>query len=330
MKGTHPIIRRDAFSAPPRGRIGRRWHSPFAPFAFMMVLVLAGFGILALSEYAIYAAVYSSYPSYALQFDCLKFAVRGLYGGLVFAVFVGGWGTGLAGAFAGAPLVAGEFKRQTWDALATTPYTNKQIIYAKFAAALWRLRHWLGVQCIARAVLLLAGFLLWVAEVSASPYFAERIYDAFGRHSLLVAVMFGGAFGAFVILQPLLTAGAGASLGVLWSTLTTRPTLARGMAVATRLALWAGAWISVYIFYYKVIMPVYFDTDYEVMSISSYVMFCFPAHFYEFGTLIDVLFEVSVGWVIVLLGIALIVVLALIPIWLCLRAAAAMLSRQRA
>ena len=90
----------------------------------MLLLVAGGYWLLS----TIYAVFY--YYGYAPYGPVNRVAaiLYNLYYGLALALFLGGWITGLLGASAGGPLIAQEFKRQTWESLAVTPLTTAEIV----------------------------------------------------------------------------------------------------------------------------------------------------------------------------------------------------------
>ena len=326
---THPIVRKDTRRRPPRSRLRRVLGGPLPTIALMLLLTALGFSFGAAAYYAFYQYGFGGQYGPPDQVGAILY---NLYSGLTFATFLGGWMTGLLGASAGGPLIAQEFKHRTWELIAATPLSTAEIVRAKFAAGMWRLRHWLAAQFTLRWVLVCFSLGLLIIDLTHPGnvrYILQGDSEAWAR-AVFVRAPLGGvafclAFVLFVLAQPLLTAAAGVSLGALCSTFTRSPALARGLALASRLGLWILSWGGAlyaldYLDYRLALDYASYNFIQEMMSVTG--------HMYNPTALARALSDFRYDWLL-LAGLALIVALATVPTWLCLRLASAVLSRRR-
>jgi ABC-type transport system involved in multi-copper enzyme maturation permease subunit len=307
LQRQHPIVRRDGFGRAPRmGRARKLLRHRYAPF------VILALPIVLVEMVASHVAA---------------------YGSMALVIFASGWVNGLLGAWAGGPLVADEFNQQTWDTLATTPIGTGEIVFAKFTASMWRLRHWLSAQLALRGIYLAVGLAAVVTNQDpfGDYYYTGSIWSTDTHAELLPsALALWVIFAAFALAQPILAAAAGASLGILCSTLTRQPALSRGLAIAARIVTWVAAWgITLIIFSecYDAARGVYDfapQSWWEPLSI----LVLSGGHIFEFITIVDEFAPNHAGW----LGLGLVgtILLAIIPTWAALRLAIAVLRRRRA
>jgi hypothetical protein len=325
---THPIVRKDTRRRPRRRRLRGVLSGPLPAISLMLLLTILGFSLSSATYYA-----FCQY-GFGCQYgppDQVGAMLYNLYSGLSFAIFLGGWTTGLLGASAGGPLIAQEFNRRTWDLLAATPLSTAEIVRAKFAAGMWRLRRWLTAQFTLRWVFVFFSLGLLVLDLTHPGnvrYILQGDSEAWARdvfaRAPIGAVAFCLTFALFVLVQPLLTAAGGVSLGALCSTLTQSPALARGLALAARITLWVFSWGSMF---HAMARLELWRLDYASSRFLEQ-MVQMTGHMHDPAQLAGALSDFRYDWLLVP-GLALIVALALVPTWLCLRLASAVLSRRR-
>ena len=301
----HPLMRKDARVRPRRTRLGRLGAGPLPPLALML-------GTSALWILLWYTPMLYYYPSYtALSVDLI---LEQITLGLTLSICIGGWATGLVSAAAGGPLIADEIEGRTWDVLAATPLTNEEIVRAKFVAGLWRIRHWLWAQVITRALLACTVCTVVVRLLSGSSSRLEWLFA--GRGPTLGDLVTYLAVFAFMLLQPLLTAAAGVSLGMLSAAFTGSPALGRALALIARVGFWVLAWgAALY-----VLARVSVSAGVEAIGVMV-------AHLYAAS---DLTYLVGDDWLTFLVGLGALVLLLAAQVWLCLRLTAAALRRRRA
>ena len=140
-----------------------------------------------------------------------------------------------------APLLSGEIELQSWDLLRTTSLPLREIILAKFAAALATLRAPLyGLLTLRFAAIasiaLLLGAGLMQNEFS---YMGRDEWRLFWLELRWLPPVLGGLVVALVLLvQPLVEFVLNGSLGLLASAMSRSRGQAIAVGLATRLALW--------------------------------------------------------------------------------------------
>ncbi len=307
---SHPIVRKDSRVRPRRTRLGKFWAGPLLPLALMLALS-------ALWMLLWYVPIASYNPYYIVP--SLEDILEQIIISLTLSICVGGWTTGLVGASTGGPLIAREIEDRTWDALAATPLTNAEIVRAKFAAGIWRIRHWLWAQLMTRALLAFTAFTLMVRLTTLSGNSNRYEWSLAGRGLTFEVLAAYLAVFVFMLLQPLLTAAAGVSLGMFSAAFTGSPALGRALALMARLGLWVLTWGT------AIYLLVRASASAGVATIGLMV-----AHLYVLSDLPYMLYQDGSDWLALPVGLGLIAFLMALQVWLCLRLAAAALGRRRA
>jgi len=161
-----------------------------------------------------------------------------LFGGLEFAFTLPGcwipfihWLWRIPTILASATMISREVEQRTWAPLRTTPFSVREIVYAKYAAIFYYMEPYVMLVIYIRAVPVIIFGASWM--VSALTILPQRGLEYW--FTITAALLMAGVY---VLLSPVLDVAVDGAVGILASTMAPRRSTTLVIAMLARLTGW--------------------------------------------------------------------------------------------